>query len=78
MAIVDPIQIESEFARLSSEAQLGLLERLVHRVRLAAAGNQETAQAELFAMAADPQIQQELRQINAEFRGADADGLEKH
>jgi hypothetical protein len=78
MATTDASQIESEFARLSPEAQLGLLERLLHRVRLAVAGRHEAWQAELSAMAADPQIQRELSQINAEFRGAEGDGLERH
>jgi hypothetical protein len=78
MAIGDPSQIEREFARLPTETQLGLLERLVHRVRLAVADHHEAWQPELSAMAADPQIQRELSQINAEFRGAEGDGLERH
>jgi hypothetical protein len=60
-------EIESEFARLSPEAQLSLLERLVHRARLAVAGRQEAWEAELSAMAADQEVQRELHEINAEF-----------
>jgi hypothetical protein len=80
MATTGPSEIENEFARLSPEAQLGLLEGLVHRVRLAVASSRdrEAGQPELFAMAADPQIQREIRRINAEFHGADGDGLEEH
>ena len=49
-------EIENEFARLSPEAQLNLLERLVHRVRLALAGSQQAWESELSAMAADAGI----------------------
>jgi hypothetical protein len=78
MATPVPSQIESEFARLSPEAQLDLLERLVRRVRVAVSGRAENWDAELSAMAADPQVQQELHSINSEFRGAEADGLESN
>jgi hypothetical protein len=78
MAPAAPTEIENEFARLSPEAQLRLLERLVHRVRLAIAGHQEVWEAELSAMASDPQMQKELREIGAEFKATEADGLETH
>ncbi|MGO9199738.1 MAG: DUF2201 family putative metallopeptidase [Limisphaerales bacterium] len=71
-------EIEDEFARLSPEAQLGLLERLVHHVRLGVAGRQEAWEAELSAMAADQEVQRELREISAEFNATEADGLERH
>ena len=78
MAMPTLSEIENEFARLSPEAQLSLLERLVHRARVAAAGRRDTWEAELAAMAADPEMQRELNRINAEFSTAEADGLEKH
>ena len=68
---------ESEFARLSPEAQLGLLERLVHRARVAVSGRRDTWEADLSAMAADPEMQRELHRINAEFSVTEADGLEQ-
>ncbi|HXP59437.1 MAG TPA: hypothetical protein VN829_03045 [Dongiaceae bacterium] len=68
-------ELESEFARLSPEAQLSLLERLVHRARLAACGRRDTWEADLAAMAADPEMQRELSHINAEFGPTEADGL---
>ena len=68
--------IESEFARLSPEAQLSLLERLVHRTRLAACGRREAWEADVAAMAADPEVQRELSRINAEFGTTETDGLE--
>ena len=69
--------IESEFARLSPEAQLDLLERLVHRARVAVSGRRDHWEADLSAMAADPEVQRELSRINAEFTAAEADGLER-
>jgi hypothetical protein len=68
MAAPPITEIENEFSRLSPEAQLGLLERLVHRMRLTAAGHQQGWEADLAAMAADPEMRRELRQINSEFR----------
>jgi len=70
-------EIESEFARLSTEAQLNLLERLLHRARVAVSGRQDTWEADLSAMAADPEIQRELSRIHAEFSATEADGLER-
>lgn len=69
-------EIESEFARLSPEAQLTLLERLVHRARVTVAGG-ASWESDLAAMAADPGVQRELGRINAEFGSTEADGLEK-
>lgn len=71
-------EIENEFARLSPEAQLTLLERLVHRARVAVSGNRDTWEADLSAMAADPEMQRELNRINREFATTEADGLERH
>jgi hypothetical protein len=70
-------EIEREFARLSPEAQLTLLERLIHRVRETVAGK-DTWESDLAAMAADLQVQRELSRINAEFAVTEADGLERH
>ncbi|MBI4025320.1 MAG: hypothetical protein HY360_10100 [Verrucomicrobia bacterium] len=70
-------EIERAFARLSTEAQLSLLERLVHRARVAVSGCQDTWEADIAAMAADPEIQQELSRIKAEFGATEADGLER-
>ena len=70
-------EIESEFARLSPEAQLSLLERLVHHARVAVSGNPLTWEADLSAMATDPEMQRELNRINDEFATTEADGLER-
>ena len=71
-------EIETEFARLSPEAQLGLLERLVHRTRLAVSGRGDSWETDLSAMAADPEMQSELSGISAEFSVTEADGLGRH
>lgn len=68
-------EIEAEFARLSPEAQLSLLERLVGRTRAAVSGR-HTWESELTAMASDPEVQRELKDIHAEFAATEADGLE--
>ncbi len=57
-------EIESDFARLWPEAQLSLLERLVHRVRVAVSRCRDTWEADLSAMAADPKMQRELNRIS--------------
>ena len=75
MATEAPHEIETAFARLSPEAQLSLLERLIHRVRVAVSARPDDWDADLSAMAADPEMQLELRHISAEFEATEADGL---
>jgi hypothetical protein len=77
MATAALSEIESEFARLSPEAQLSLLERLVHRARVSAAGGNKW-ESDLAAMAADPEVQHELSRINTEFGVTEGDGLGTH
>jgi hypothetical protein len=62
---------------LPIESQLSLLESLVHHLRQSLEAPQESWEAELSAMAADPQMQSELSHIDSEFRSAEADGLGK-
>ena len=68
-------EIEKEFARLPTEAQLNLLERLVHQTRVTIAGHSDSWSAGLSAMAADPEIQRELNLINNEFQNTETDRL---
>ena len=68
-------EIENEFARLPAEAQLCLLERLIHQTRMSVTGQREDWGDALSAMAADPEIQRELSQIDAEFRATESDRL---
>ena len=69
-------EIESKFAELSTEAQLNLLERLVHRTRVQVSSHQAGWEEGLSDMAADPQLRRELSRINAEFCSTELDKLE--
>jgi hypothetical protein len=75
MAIREAREIEKAFARLSTEAQLSLLERLVHQTRVGVTGRHDPWDAGLSAMAADPEMQRELSRINAEFHATETDHL---
>ena len=70
-------EIEEQFDELSHEDQLWLIERLVHRLRKKTTAKQTAWQKDLAAMAADPEMQRELRKIHEEFRCTEADGLGK-
>lgn len=67
-------QLEESISKLPLTEQLWLIERLAQHIRYAMA--QETPEAQLVAMANDPEIQQELRLIEEEFAVAETDGLE--
>jgi hypothetical protein len=69
-------QIEDSFNQLSIPEQLLLIERLVHRVHEATLNNSSELDQQLALMANDPEIQNELRNIEREFSHAEADGLE--
>ena len=68
-------EIEAHIDELSVAEQLALLEYVAQRLRknLGAQSNLET---DLALMAADPDIQRELREINKEFASMEADGLD--
>ena len=68
-------QIEESIAQLSLAEQLWLIERVAQRLR-DTLGAQSTLEQQLVAMAADQEIQQELRRIEEEFAQAAADGLD--
>ena len=69
-------QIEESFTQLSRTDQLWLLERLVHYLHETTVREQEFGRNPLAAMAADLEVQQELKRIEEEFVFAEADGLE--
>jgi hypothetical protein len=68
-------RIEADINRLSLAEQTLLLERLAQLIRKAATVGERNWEAQLAAMANDPQIQQEILRIEAEFETASADGL---
>ena len=69
-------RIEADISQLPLSEQLWLMERLAHRIRQRTLPAQPDFDSQLAAMASDPDIQRELRQIEAEFGGAEADGLD--
>ncbi len=69
-------QIEDSFTQLSVSEQLRLIERLVHRVHENTLKEREDVDNQLAQMAADPDIERELREIEREFAPAEFDGLE--
>ena len=76
MSSVALTEIERRLDELSLDEQVRLLERLATRVRQLTTAKNDGVDAELAAMAADPDIQRELRAIEEEFRVTEADGLE--
>ena len=68
-------QIEERIAQLSLAEQLWLIERVAQRLRDTLEA-QSAFDPQLAAMAADQEIQQELRRIEEEFAPAAADGLD--
>lgn len=68
-------QIQETINHLSSDEQLWLIEWLAHRIRARTIA-QSVWESQLADMAADPEIQGELKMIDAEFAIAEADGLE--
>jgi hypothetical protein len=69
--------IEAEIDQLPLTEQLRLIERLVNRIRARALGAPIVQESDLAAMAGDPAIQRELREIAAEFAATEADGLDR-
>jgi hypothetical protein len=70
-------EIERQVSRLPYEEQLWLIERLAHNLRQSPRSAPPVVVNDLAAMAADPDIQRELREIAAEFAGTEMDGLEE-
>ena len=68
-------RIEADLNRLSLAEQTLLLERLAQLIRKSATAGERDWEGQLAAMADDPQIQQEILRIEADFAAADADGL---
>jgi hypothetical protein len=68
-------EIEERIYQLPLSEQQQLVERVSRRVRTELE-DQNRLDELLAAMAADPEIQRELRMIEEEFRGVEADGPE--
>lgn len=59
-------ELEKNISRLTLDEQLQLIERVSHRIRADVVAKTDL-DAELSEMAADPEIQKELREIEFEF-----------
>ncbi|HEU4325905.1 MAG TPA: hypothetical protein VFS21_22385 [Roseiflexaceae bacterium] len=68
-------RLEADIEQLSLTDQLWLMERLAHHIRRLAGSSLTAQEHDLSAMAQDPAMQRELRQINQEFAEAEEDGL---
>lgn len=77
MSVSSLIQIEETIRRLSLPEQLHLLEWLARSVRQHAQVGESVRINQLAMMAADPDIQRELRQMADEFVVTESDGLDK-
>jgi len=67
-------EIESQLDQLTPDEQLLLIEKLAKRLRRK---DDKDWERDLAALAADPDIQRELREIEQEFAGNEMNGLEK-
>jgi len=68
-------QIEEQFVRLAREEQFILLERLVHQLRLGAAGNGSFRNPLPTVVPGDSVIRHELNGATVDFRAAGSDLL---
>ena len=70
------MDIEKQISRLTIDEQLWLIEKVAQRLRHKE--HDDGLQAQLAAMAADPEVQRELAAINEEFAVTEGDGLESY
>ena len=68
-------QIEERFSKLPISEQRGLIDRLVRRVNEQTSNQNKDVDDQLAQMAADPDIQREVQEIEREFALTDSDGL---
>jgi hypothetical protein len=67
--------LEEKISRLTLDEQLQLIERVSHRIRVDITANTDI-DAQLSKMAADPETQKEIREIEDEFSPTEGDGLD--
>jgi hypothetical protein len=75
MTVSKLLEIENQIRQLSLSDQLWLVERLIQHIRTDTAPDNTLVEIELADMAADPEIQAELQQIETEFAVTEMDGL---
>jgi hypothetical protein len=60
-------QMEDRISRLSLDEQIWLMERLVQRIKENTVNRRSQFENDLIAMANDPEVQRELREIEKAF-----------
>ncbi len=70
------LELEVTIRELPREEQLWLVERIIHALRESEMRERALWEADLISMAADPAIQNEIREIDQEFAVTENDGLE--
>ena len=75
MEILTVESIEDYALQLPLADQLRLMETLVGQIRRRGLVESSNAESQLAAMAHDPEVQRELRAIEADFAGGETDGL---
>lgn len=70
-------RVEADVRHLSLTEQLKLMQRLAQFIQEQTIRQQQIVESQLVAMAADPDIQRELRLIEAEFAVTESDGLDQ-
>lgn len=68
-------ELEEDIERLSVNDQLLLIERVSQRIR-GSLSTKSDIETQLNAMAADPEIQKEIRDIERDFASTEEDGLD--
>ena len=68
-------QIEERFSKLPISEQRVLIDRLVRRFNEQTSNQNKDVDDQLAQMAADPDIQREVQEIEREFAVTDSDGL---
>ena len=69
-------ELKYRVSLLSHHEQLRLMEHLAHELREEESRSRKEFEEGVAAMAADPDIQREIKAIHEEFAGAELDGLE--
>ncbi|MCW5853602.1 MAG: hypothetical protein KIT87_26285 [Anaerolineae bacterium] len=67
--------IEADIRQLTLAEQAWLMEQLAKSIREQTQRQEPSVESQLAPMAADPELQLELRLIEAEFAGTESDGL---
>jgi hypothetical protein len=68
-------RLNADIQRLTLTEQVWLMERLAQYIRAKTMHQQQMIESQFAAMAAAPEIQREISQIQADFAGTESDGL---